>query len=463
MPTNRMLPPYNVVSPLGNRYYDAETASYLAPEALLRLMLACEVALTDTVAEFGLCDLSIAEEIRRAVTDITAAEVADVEEAEAGGHDIRAVILCIQKRVGPEAKAKVHWNATSFDIRGTGEALLYRVAQKELIEPRLVKLMAALLRLAYREASTPQIGRTHLVHALPTTFGRQLAWFASRLGSSILKLRSLARELPGKFSGMIGGNHSASLFFDDPEDFERRMLAKLGLEPAECSTQIPPPEPTIRFLTELTIASGIMANLADNFRILQMTEVDEVLEPGTSTSSAAPHKRNPQLSERVKSIWKIVVSRLILPFLDQISLFERDLTNSASARTYPETPAYVCYQARKLTEILEGLTVHRDNMLRNMMISLGYIASEPLQQILREHGHPSAHEVVQALALRARDEGISLESLVRADPALQRYLEQFSKKELEILADPSHYRGNSVEKTIQLCEHWATEFGIELE
>src|SRR5262249_29305451 len=152
----------------------------------------------------------------------------------------------------------------------------------------------------------------------------------------------------GKFAGAVGAYNASSLFFPDPEAFEVDVLKEMGLRPAEQSSQVTPNEPVVRLLAEITIACGIMANLADDMRHLQRTEIGEIgeeFEAAQVGSSTMPQKRNPINFENAKSLWKIIVPRVTTAFMDQISEHQRDLTNSASARTYGETILYAVSMA----------------------------------------------------------------------------------------------------------------------
>ena len=182
-------------------------------------------------------------------------------------------------------------------------------------------------------------------------------------------MRELSSNLPGKFSGAVGAYNASSLFFDDPEKFEEEVLAELGLKPAEISSQIVPAEPLMRLIFETMVVAGIMADLADDMRHLQRTEIGEVGEEFESSqvgSSTMPQKRNPINFEKVKSLWKIIVPRIITLMMDQLSEHQRDLTNSASARTYPEIIAYTISMARVMNRVMGKLKIDRGNMERNL-------------------------------------------------------------------------------------------------
>jgi adenylosuccinate lyase len=296
--------------------------------------------------------------------------------------------------------------ATSYDISDTANAARFKDATLKALVPSLKSLLKILVGIAEREAETVQVGRTHGQHAVPLTFGYVVAGYVSRLGQSIVALEALADEMKGKFSGAVGAYNASSLFFDDPESFEKDVLAEVGLEPVEHATQVTQAEPMVRLLAETTIAAGIMAQLSDDMRQLQRTEIAEVgeeFEKSQVGSSTMPQKRNPINFENAKSLWKIIVPRMVTVFMDQISEHQRDLTNSASGRTYGETIAYTVSMANRLSKTMAKLSVDKGHLESNMAMQKGMIAAEPLYIILASMGHPDAHEKVRNLTLTAHE------------------------------------------------------------
>src|SRR3989344_4888830 len=363
-----MLPndPYDSFSPVDYRYWDKDVAQYLSENGFTRYKLLVELALVKVLNRRGICPPDALAEIEVACGQVTTAEV--YEEEERIRHDIRALVNCIQAKVSDKAKPYVHVTATSYDIVDTANAARYKDVTKMVLIPSLEKLQALLIGITTREADTAQVGRTHGQHAVPITFGFAMAGYISRLGGCIEALQILVSELFGKFSGAVGAYNASSLFFTDPEKFEEEVLAQLGLKPAEHSTQIVPPEALIRLLCEVVTTAGVMGNLARDMRQLQRTEIAEVGEEFDAKqvgSSTMPQKRNPINFENVESIWKIVVARMSTVFMDQISEHQRDLTNSASARTYGEIIAYAVSMAKRLHRTMCKLKVDKTNLKRN--------------------------------------------------------------------------------------------------
>lgn len=446
---------WSCFSPVDVRYYEKKLAPYLSEDGFTRYKLEVEIALVRTLSRRGLCDTDVVAEIEAACSEVTTEEV--YVEEDRIKHDIRALVNCIQRRVSEKARPYVHMTATSFDIVDTANATRYRKAVLEVLLPALVELERTLIELALREADTIQVGRTHGQHAVPITVGFAIAQYVDRLGTSIDRLNELAKDLQGKFSGAVGAYNASSLFFEDADEFEREVLAELGLEPANISTQIAPPEPLIRLIDELVICGGVIANLARDMRQLQRTEIGEVgeaFEAAQVGSSTMPQKRNPINFENAESLWKILLGRLVTVHVDQISEHQRDLTNSASGRTYGEVICYLLSMTGRLNRTMKKLQVDRASLERNLALTKGMIVSEPLYIILAGLGHPDAHEAVRNLTLQAQREQRPLEEVVTADSAMQPYLERMSEYHRGILTDPTRYTGLAAGKTRMITAFW---------
>jgi len=447
---------YDSISPIDYRYWSKDVAHYLSENGYTRYKLKVEAALVRVLYARGICDSNILEEVEKACEQITTEEV--YSEEEKTKHDIRALVNCIQRKVSERAKSYVHMTATSFDIVETANAARYRDVTTEVLLPALIELEEVLIALTRREAGTIQIGRTHGQHAVPITFGFAMAEYVSCLGESILSLREKAKGLVGKFSGAVGAYNASSLFFDDPEEFERDVLNDLFLEPGEYSTQIAMPERTMRFFFELILIGGRLANLSRDMRNLQRTEIGEVgelFEKSQVGSSTMPQKRNPINFENVESIWKILVGRLTTVVLDQISEHQRDLTNSASARTLGETIGYLVSVTKRLTKTMKKLQVDKANLERNFNLQKGLIAAEPLYITLAASGHPDAHEKVRLLTLQAQREHKALEEVATADPEVEKYLSLPDNLDRRrIISNPSLYAGIASKKAEKIAIDW---------
>lgn len=447
--------PFDSIAPVDYRYWDEEVASYLSDSAYLKYKLNVELVLVKALEKRGVCSADVVKEIEKACSEVTAEEA--YAEEEKVKHDIRAMVNIIRSKVSDSAKPYVHMTATSYDIIDTANAARFRDVTQKVLVPSLKELLKVLIGLAEKEAETVQVGRTHGQHAVPITFGYAVAGYVSRLGQSILALEELAKGLKGKFSGAVGAYNASSLFFDDPEAFEKDVLAELGLEPVEHATQVTQAEPMLRLLTETTISAGIMAQLSDDMRNLQRTEIGEVGEEFSSSqvgSSTMPQKRNPINFENAKSLWKVIMPRIVTAFMDQISEHQRDLTNSASGRTYGETIAYTVSMAKRLTKTMAKISVDHAHLESNMAMQKGLIAAEPLYILLASLGHPDAHEKVRNLTLTAQKESKSLEDVAMSDSEMKPYLDKMTDKQKAILKNPASYVGISREKTKSIIASW---------
>lgn len=453
---------FDNISPADYRYRDEEVAKYLSENGFTRYKLDVELALVKVLAKRGICSESVVAEVEAACQEITTEEV--YAEEKKTRHDIMALVNCIRRRLSDGAKPFVHRPATSYDIVETANAARYRDVTRNVLVPTLVKLLRTLCDLAEREADTLQIGRTHLQHAVPITFGFALAMHASRLSDSISRYANLADDLVGKFSGAVGAYNASSLLFDDPEDFEEEVCGQMELNPALISSQIVPPEALTRLLQEVVLTAGIMANLCEDMRRLQATEIGEVgeeFEEGQDGSSAMPQKRNPINFENGVSLWKKVMPHIITVYLDQISNHQRDLTNSASARTYPEMIHYTVVVAKRLEKTMRKLKVDRDNLRRNFERQGDLIMAEAWHTLLGILGHPDAHGAVKRLTLRVdRKEFPSLMAAAEQDMDIVPYMLRMKPQQIELLRHPEKYTGiaaRTTRESVALFREWLKE------
>jgi len=452
---------YSAVDPLDGRYYDPEIARYLSEASRIAYQAYVEAALAHALAEFGVCSPEVAEQIEAAADKVTAAAVAEAEKTTK--HDVKALVDVIKRELPDEAKPYVHFGATSYDIVATAMSLQLRTAVNELVLPRLIELEKTLLDLTKRYAETVQIGRTHGQHAVPVTFGFATAEYVSRLGSSINSLKVLSGKLKGKFSGAVGAYNALSLFVDDPLEFEKKLLGYLGLEPAPYSTQIIPAEQYVRLIAELSITAGIMANLSHDMRHLQRSEIAEVreaFEAGQTGSSTMAHKRNPWNFENVISMSKQVTAQTVNANLNISSEHQRDLTDSASARFYGVVFASVASMADRLNRVMSKMEVDEENMRKNLYLSGGAIAAEPLYLLLEKYGHTTAHEVSKTLAHQALEAGKPLYEVASQSPEIADYFAKFTDNEEQILQEPEkYYTGLAAKKALSTYDHWQEQLG----
>jgi len=448
---------FDGIDPLDSRYYDSEVSQYLSERSRIAYQAYVEAALAETLADFKVCSSTIAKQIGDASRQVTA-EAVYGEEATTK-HDIKALVNCIKRGLPDSAKPFVHFGATSYDIISTAAALQLRDSSQQLVIPRLKQLVQTLIELTERYADTVQIGRTHGQHAVPITFGFAMAEYVERLGGSINSLNVLSSKLKGKFSGAVGAYNALSLFVDDPIKFEETVLGYVDLEPAPYSKQIVPAEYYIRLIDELALTAGIMANLAHDMRHLQRSEIAEVreaFEPGQTGSSTMAHKRNPWNFENVISMHKQVLAQAVNANQNIVSEHQRDLTDSASARFYGVALASVASMADRLERVMSKLEVDEANMEKNLYLSGGAIAAEPLYLLLEKYGHTTAHEVSKALAHSALENGKTLYEVASHDKSIADYFKKFTPEERKILEEPErHYTGLAAKKALTIHAKWS--------
>lgn len=446
---------YDLLSPSDYRYSVKELTPYLSEESFVKYKSIVEAALARVLARRKIISEGAAEEIRKASEQIKAKDV--YEEEAKTGHDIIAQVNLIRNGVSEEAKTGVHRTATSYDIVDSANAMRYRDAFRKVIIPDMIALEEAWIALTKNEKDTLQIGRTHLQHAEPITFGFAIAWYVSRFGRSIIKVKEAVENLDGKFSGAVGAYNASSLFVDDPEDFEKEVLAELDLKASEISTQIVQPESMADLMHHVTSSFTILANWADDMRNLQRPEIAEVGQPkgkDVSRSSTMPHKANPVGLENIKSLWKATMPYMVMTYLDQISDHQRDLTNSASQRYIPQILDQFDYSVRRAARITRNLQPHIQNMLKNFGISADKSIAEPLHLLLSAYGYPDSHAYVGKLADQSYATGTALTEIVKKDESLQPYLKKFTPKQMQIINDPSRYVGIAAEKAEKIASTW---------
>ncbi|BBM83977.1 lyase family protein [Candidatus Uabimicrobium amorphum] len=434
---------YSAISPLEFRYLNFPEAEslrkYFSEEGFIYHLALVESKLVATYAHYEHCSSQIATQVHEAVDKITVEDV--YAEEKRIHHQLRAVVNCMAKHVSQDAKPWIHLGATSHDIVCTTDAYRFKQCSQLVLQPVLLELQAILISIAEREKNTVQVGRTHGQHAVPITFGFAVAEYVSRLGTRIVKLQEATDNLCGQFSGAVGAYNAQSLLVENPIEFEKTFLGKLGLSPATHSTQIVEPEFMLDYLHACTSTLGVLANLSDDMRHLQRTEIGEVMEEVSQKqvgSSTMPHKRNPIHFEHVKSLWKTFMPRMTTGYMDQISEHQRDLTNSASARFYGEIATALYLAARRLKRVFKGLIVDKEALQRNLQMAQDKIIAEPLYIMLAKQGHPDAHEAVR----RCFIESDAIDDL------------NLSEEQKQIINNPQQYIGVAIQKTQQVCDYW---------
>jgi adenylosuccinate lyase len=383
--------------------------------------LEVELAATDTLAEAGLVPKEAAAALRsRAKTD--AARINEIESQVK--HDVIAFTMAVGESIGDPAAARwLHYGLTSNDVVDTAQALQIRDAS-HLIERDLV-LFAEILDLrAHQFRSTPQIGRTHGIHAEPITFGLKIAnWFAENQ-RNIKRFRDAATQMAvGKISGAVGNASHLG-----PE-VEAKICKRLGLAVTPVASQVIQRDLHAQYLSSLALIAATLEKIAVEIRHLQRTEVREAEEPFYAEqrgSSVMPHKRNPVNCEQVSGVARLVRSNMLAAYENVALWHERDISHSSVERVIlPDSTILVDYMLAKMTTIIGEMRVFPERMLRNLESTQGLVYSGQLLQDLVEKGmhRDEAYKAVQENAMTAWESDSSFRNQVAGDPRITKYMD----------------------------------------
>jgi adenylosuccinate lyase len=381
-------------------------------EGRLEAWLAVELAATAAWAELGVVPADAARAIQENAEAPTPERVAEIEATL--HHDTAAFVDAVAERLGEEGRW-FHYGLTSSDVVDTALAIQIREAGALILEG-LDRSLAVVTARAEQHRMTLQMGRTHGVHAEPTTFGVKLVGWAFELDRARTRVaRALDGMRVGKLSGAVG-TYAAT----DPE-LERIACERLGLEPAPTSTQILQRDRHAELLTALAVTASSLDKFALEIRHLARTEVAEVQEPfgkGQKGSSAMPHKRNPVVAERICGLARVVRGHALVG-LENVALWhERDISHSSAERVViPDAFLALDYMLDRFAWLIDGLIVREDRMRRNLEASHYLFFSQRVLLALVEAGltRDDAYRLVQRNAMRAWDEELDFRELARAD------------------------------------------------
>ncbi len=417
------------------RYTLPEMGAIWSQQNKFQKWLDVEIAVCEVHVEDGIIPKNALEQIKTKAA-FTVERINEIEKTT--DHDVIAFTTNLAENIG-EAARFVHYGLTSSDVVDTANALLLKESCAVLLQ-KIDALLEVLKRRAFEFKDTPQIGRTHGIHAEPTSFGMTFAlWFAEMLRNK--ERLEKAKELVsvGKISGAVGA--FAHL---DPE-VEERVCEKLGLKFAPISTQVIQRDRYAEYLCTLAIIASSLEKFALQVRHWQRTEVREAQEKfktGQKGSSAMPHKRNPILSERICGMARTVRANSIVG-LENVALWhERDISHSSAERiVLPDSSAALDYILAKTALLLDNLVVYPENMLKNLNMTRGLVFSGQLLLALTQKGvsREDAYNFVQRNAMRVWDEGGEYRDLVLADADINSRL---SNEEIEKVFDVKHYLRN---------------------
>lgn len=394
--------PNGAVSPVDHRYSDEGLTPYLSKQSFLDYKLRVERAVLEELVARDVCPPQAVDNFNQAMEAVSQERVDALEEEVR--HETAAIVLAVKREMPTEFQPYVHLGVTSSDIIDTADALRLKEAIRDVVFPLSLEMMRVLLERAEEEAETAQVGRTHGRYAEATTFGFHLASHLDRFGAEIERLKTAVESLTGQISGPVGAYTQQRSFLDDPREFERGVLDRLGLEPGKISRQIVHPEPRLHVLQSLVSAWGVLANLADDLRHLMRSEIGEVhLETPEKQigSSSMPSKANPVPFESTKSSWKAFVPRIQTSYMDQISEHQRDLTSSLSSRFTPEILIMFTYATRRMKGALERLQVDGEALEQNLNDANARLWTGPLSAYLASHGVHESRRLVEEVAVEA--------------------------------------------------------------
>jgi adenylosuccinate lyase len=418
------------------RYTLPEMGALWTENARFEHMLRVEIEVTRAQTSRGTVPGDALAAIEsRARVDVD--RIAEIEKTT--DHDVIAFVSQVAESVGAEGRY-LHLGLTSSDVVDSALALQLRSAG-ELLLRDCDRLIAIIVARARAEADTVMMGRTHSVHAEPTTFGLKLAGWAFEVDRGRRRLAEAVDEIgTGKLSGPVGTYSHLG-----PE-IEAEVLGRLGLRVDPASTQIVQRDRHAALLTAIAILGGSLERFATEIRNLQHTEIGEVMEPfktGQKGSSAMPHKRNPILSERIAGLARVLRGYAHTALEDQPLWHERDISHSSAERVIlPDATILLDYMLQKMAGLVEGLVVRSERMLENIERGLGLHASSRVLVALVEDGdlaREEAYAVVQRASLQAADERRPLRELLALDPVVARKL---SLAQLDACFDDRRHLGH---------------------
>jgi len=417
------------------RYTLPEMGALWSEQNKFQKWLDVEIAVCEVHAERGTIPRAALEEIK-AHAEFSVDRINEIEKTT--NHDVIAFTTNLAESIG-EASRFVHYGLTSSDVVDTANALLLRDAC-DLLLKKIDALMLILKRRAFEFKKTPQVGRTHGIHAEPTSFGLTFALWHDEMRRNRERLvRAADAVAVGKISGAVG-----TFAHLDPA-VEEKVCARLGLKAAPVSTQIVQRDGYAEYLSTLAIIASSLDKFALNIRHWQRTEVREAQErfaAGQKGSSAMPHKRNPIISERICGMARVVRANSLVG-LENIALWhERDISHSSAERVVlPDSSIALDYMLQKMASLVDGLIIYPERMLENLNATRGLIFSGQLLLALTKAdvSREVAYEWVQRNAMKVWDEGGDFHALVVADKDIQAHL---AREEIERVFSLNTYLRN---------------------
>ena len=405
------------------RYSPAELSAVWSEENKLKIWLDVEIAAMECQAKLGRVPAESVEEVK-AKAKFSVARIEEIEKTVR--HDVIAFLTNVSENVGPAARF-VHLGMTSSDVLDTATAIQLKQAG-EIILKHLVELRKMVADQSLKYKSTPEIGRTHGIHAEPVTFGLKMAVWYDELGRDEDRLEKAIQEIAvAKISGAVGTYSHIS-----PE-VEKYVANKFGLHPSIASTQVVQRDRHAQFMTVLAVVAGSLEKMALEVRHLQRTEVLEAEEPftkGQKGSSAMPHKRNPVNAERICGMARLIRSYAMAALENQALWHERDISHSSVERViFPDATLGLDFMIIQSQKIFKNLVIYPENMEKNLQITHGLFFSEDILLKLVEKGltREQGYAIVQRNAMHCWETGEDFLAALKKDPEV---MEKISEREL---------------------------------
>ena len=396
------------------RYSRPDMVAIWSPESKFRIWYEIEAHACQAMADIGVIPQANADAVWRA-KDVEF-DIARIDEIEAvTKHDVIAFLTHLAEHIGSEEARFVHQGMTSSDVLDTClNVQLVRAA--DLLIADVQALLAALKRRAYEHKMTIRIGRSHGIHAEPTTMGLTFARFYAEMDRNLERLRIARAEIAtGAISGAVG------TFANIDPQVEEHVCAKLGLTPEPISTQVIPRDRHAAFFAALGVVGSSIENIATEIRHMQRTEVleaEEFFSKGQKGSSAMPHKRNPVLTENLTGLARLV-RMAVVPALENVTLWhERDISHSSVERNIgPDTTINLDFALNRLTQVIDKLVIYPDNMLANMNKFRGLVMSQRVLLALTQAGvsREDSYRLVQRNAMKVWEDNKDFKTELLAD------------------------------------------------
>ncbi len=466
----------NLILPGNPRYQPKEMILFFGYDNLYRKAAEVEITALQTLGEIGVVPKEEMKNLTPAlIEEILAIPATDVDkiEREITHHDVRAWVKIAQGVINAKLSRWVHIPLTSYDVIDTGRVLQFRDAYNMALKPSIAEVVSLFVSMVRKYSGELQIGRTHGQHALPITVGFWLATILNRIVYNWVEMDLYAENLSGKISGAVGAyNAQRGLGFIDlagKQNFENRVLGKLGLKPARISTQILAPEPLSYLLYSATMMSAALGQFGRDARQLMRSEIAEIsesFEKGQVGSSTMAHKRNPVNFENLEGTWLKTKNEFGKVFDTLISEHQRDLVASSVYRDFPVIFINLQQQLNTLLKknktgasFLSRISVNKDACRKNFELNAHLILAEPLYIALQMAGYEGdAHELVNMkLVSRAAETNQPLadvlEEFAEKDEKLKNTINNIPRDLWELLHHPEKYTGDAEKKALEIADY----------